>query len=151
MTSNLNSEVWVFDPLNNNWTALSKDEQFQDKWIREGFSHENKGYFLETLNDESNKYGTVLWYFDDLTNKLSFVDTLVTKLPWIEDCSFNIANKLYISARYGKLIEYDIENELNFYHTHSSDHNVFNFMFQFEDKAILNNSETNEVYEFYPQ
>jgi hypothetical protein len=151
LTSSLSPEVWVFDPLNNNWTALTKDEQFQDKWIREGFSINNKGYFIETIGEAWHEKGIVIWKYDDMLNRVSLVDTILTESTWIEDCSFNIANKIYFSARYGKLIEYDIENKLDFYHIHYSDHNTFNFMFLFEDKAILNNSETNEVYEFYPQ
>lgn len=155
LTSIFNTEVWVFDPLNNNWTALTKNEYFQDIWVKEGISINNKGYFLESIIEAGFQRGIAIWKYDDMLNVFSAVDTVFkesySENIWVRECSFSIANKIYLSAHYRKLIEYDIENQLHFNHMHSSDISKFNFIFLFEDKAILNNAGTNEVYEFYPQ
>ncbi len=144
-------EVWVFDPLENNWTDVYSEEFEKYKIFQEGFSLNNTGYFIETLYSEiSNKEGIVLWRYDDLINEMSAEDTILTSRR-IEPCSFNIENKLYLSIPDGKLIEYDLNNKLTYVYKHSSDNSMYNFKFIFGDKAILNNSESNEVYEFYLQ
>lgn len=147
LTSELNSELWVFDPSINNWTYLPKDGHFQNIQISEGFSINNTGYFIEQIGEVNTEKSIVIWKYDDLANKLSFVDTVLTKSYW--NYNFNIANKIYFYTPY-RLAEYNLENKLIFYHKLSSIQQ-FNFIFSFEEEAILNFSQSNGVYEFYPQ
>lgn len=147
-TSFNSHEFWSYDPGMDIWTELPSDPQLLQLTINEGFSVENTGYFIEKTGVPWGIIGLTIWQFDPLKNTFFKIDSLSTNSIYIEDCSFNIGKKLFLSARYRALIEYDMDSKLFFYHNHPSDHQRFNFSFVFDNKAIVNNSETPKIFEF---
>jgi N-acetylneuraminic acid mutarotase len=141
-------EFWTYDPAMDEWTQLPFDEQLKNHYITEGFSTGNTGYFIETSGDGWGPKTIILWQYNPAQNKIVKTDSVPTSSTFIEGCSFNIGRKLFLSARDQVLIEYDLDSKLVFYHNHPSDHNLFNFSMVFNNKAIVNNSETSKVFDF---
>jgi hypothetical protein len=145
------SELWEYNPLIDKWTELPKDEVLKINWMTGGFSFDNKGYFIS--GSRANNYNmTFLWQFNPEQNKFAKVDTISTKYQLDGDCSFVIDNKLYIpDCHQGILMGYDLINKYLFYYNNPSERVPVNFKLVFNDRAILNVNNNEEVIEFYPR
>jgi hypothetical protein len=141
-------ELWTYDPGMDQWTQLPTDDRMKTHYITEGFSAGNSGYFIEQTGSDWGARTVILWQYNPVINEIVKIDSIPTVSTYIEPCSFNIGRKLFLSGRDKLLIEYDMDSKLTFYHNHPSDHEMFNFRMVFNDKAILNSSETTQVNEF---
>ncbi|MEI7663894.1 MAG: IPT/TIG domain-containing protein [Bacteroidota bacterium] len=141
---------WEYDPAADHWTAMPVNKTFSGKWISEGFSWSNQGFFIQ-LSTSGGGNSVVLWEYDPVANLVSPADSIDTGGRWINAGSFILQNKLYLPLRGNQLLEYDLLAKTRFYHDSPVDQEYFNAVFVQPGRAFLGKSESNNFFRFYPR
>ncbi len=142
--------LWEYAPAADQWTAMPVNKTFTGKWISEGFTWNNRGYFIQLATSGSGN-GVVLWEYDPAASQVSQADSIGTGYSWINNGSFILQNKLHLPLRGNRLLEYDLLTKTRFYHDSPIDQEYFNAVFLLPDRAFLGKSESNSFYRFYPR
>ncbi|MEI6683034.1 MAG: IPT/TIG domain-containing protein [Bacteroidota bacterium] len=141
---------WEYDPAADHWSAMPLNKTFTGKWISEGFTWNNRGFFIQLATSGSGN-GAVLWEYDPAASLVSRADSIGTGYSWINHGSFILQNKLHLPLRGNQLLEYDLISKTGFYHDSPVDQEDFNAVFLLPGRAFLGKSESNSFYRFYPR
>ncbi|HEY4788284.1 MAG TPA: IPT/TIG domain-containing protein [Bacteroidales bacterium] len=148
-SSQIGCELWMYDPLKDQW-SLQPSLEINGKWFYISYAYNGFGYLLE---DElsSNTTNTQLWEFNPLEYTVKKVATLAFQyIYWTGDC-FVLHDFAYLPHNYGSYFQYNLVMKSCLNLSAPTSDFYSNFIFQFDDKIVVNKSKSNLVYEFCPK
>jgi hypothetical protein len=145
-----NHTFWEYDPAADHWTQMPANNMLTGKWVRQGFTYDNKGFFLQY--DQAGFMSCFkLYEYNPSQNTISLYDSVTTTMYWINQGAFLIGDKLYLPLRMNHLMEYDFVTKAVWDHDSPTDQEDFNIGFIFGEKAVLGITSSKEILQFYPR